>query len=83
MQVKHEEFEKDLRDLNLGGLDELSERNLGKCVKVDFNQISNSIINHIKSKKRVKNLELIDYVSNNFNWDKVSNKYIKVFKKIV
>ena len=65
------------------GLDELSERNLGKCVKVDFNQISNSIINHIKSKKRVKNLELIDYVSNNFNWDKVSNKYIKVFKKIV
>ena len=65
------------------GLDELSNRNLGKCVKVDFNQISNSIINHIKSRKMVKNLDLIDYVSNNFNWDKVSNKYIKVFKKII
>ena len=65
------------------GLDELSNRNLGKCVKVDFNQISNSIINHIKSRKMVKNLDLIDYVSNNFNWDKVSNKYIKVFKKIL
>ena len=65
------------------GLNELSHRNLGKCVKVDSNEISNSIINHIKSKKTVKNLELIDYVSNNFNWDKISNKYIKVFKKCV
>ena len=49
------------------GLNELSKRNLGKCVKVDSNEISNSIIDHIKSKKRVKNLELIEYVSNNFN----------------
>ena len=65
------------------GLNELSNRNLGKCVKVDSNEISNSIINHIKSKKTLKNLELIEYVSNNFNWDKVSNKYIKVFKKIL
>jgi len=65
------------------GLNELSKRNLGKCVKVDSNEISNSIIDHIKSKKNEKNLELINYVSNNFNWDKISNKYIKVFKKIV
>ena len=65
------------------GLNELSNRNLGKCVKVDSNEISNSIIDHIKSKKNEKNLELINYVSNNFNWDKVSKKYIKVFKKIV
>ena len=65
------------------GLNELSKRELGKSVKVDSNEISNSIIDHIKSKKRNKNLELIEYVSNNFNWDKISNKYIKVFKKIV
>ena len=65
------------------GLNQLSKRNLGKCVKVDSNQISNSIINHIKSRKMAKNLKLIDYVSNNFNWDKISDKYIKVFKKII
>ena len=65
------------------GLNELSNRKLGKCVTVDSNEISNSIIHHIKSKKRVKNLELIEYVSNNFNWDKISNKYIKVFEKIL
>ena len=65
------------------GLNQLSKRNLGKCVKVDSNQISNSIINHIKSRKIAKNLKLIDYVSNNFNWDKISDKYIKVFKKII
>ena len=65
------------------GLDELSSRKFGQCVKVDSNAISNSIINHIKSKKTQKNSELIDYVSNNFNWDKISNKYIKVFKKII
>ena len=65
------------------GLNELSSRNLGKCVKVDSNEISNSIIYYIKSKKTKKNLELIDYVSKNFNWDKVSNQYIKVFKRIV
>jgi len=64
------------------GLNELSKRNLGKCVKVDSNEISYSIINHIKSKKNIKNLELIEYVSNNFNWDKISNKYIKMFRKI-
>ena len=65
------------------GLNELSKRNLGKCVKVDSNAISNSILKHLKSYKKIKNLELIDYVSNNFNWDKVSDKYIKVFKKIL
>ena len=65
------------------GLNELSNRNLGKCVKVDSNEISNSIINHIKSQKKLKNFELIEYVSKNFNWDRISNKYIKVFKKIV
>ena len=65
------------------GLDELSSRKFGQCVEVDSNAISNSIINHIKSKKTQKNSELIDYVSNNFNWDKISNKYIKVFKKII
>ena len=65
------------------GLDELSKRKLGKCVKVDSNEISNSIIKHIKSKNKINNLDLIDYVSNNYNWDKVSNKYIKVFKKLV
>ena len=65
------------------GLDELSRRKFGQCVKVDSKAISNSIINHIKSKKTQKNSELIDYVSNNFNWDKISNKYIRVFKKIV
>ena len=65
------------------GLNELSNRKLGKCVKVDSNEISNSIIDYIKSKKNKKNLKLIEYVSNNFNWDKVSNKYIKVFKKIL
>lgn len=65
------------------GLDELSNRNLGKCVKVDVNEISLAIINHIKSKKMLKNSLLIDYVSSNFNWDIISNKYIKVFKKIV
>ena len=65
------------------GLNELSKRNLGKCVKVDSNAISNSILKHLKSNKKIKNLELIDYVSNNFNWDKISYKYIKVFKKFV
>ena len=65
------------------GLDELSNRNLGKCVKVDIKEISNSIMQHIKSKKMRKNLELIDYVSSNFNWDKISNSYIEVFKKII
>jgi len=65
------------------GLNELSNRNLGKCVKVDYNEISNSIKNHIKSQKKLKNTELIEYVSKNFNWDKISNKYIKVFEKIL
>ena len=65
------------------GLNELSNRKLGKCVKVDSKEISSSIIDYINSKKREKNLELIKYVSNNFNWEKISNKYIKVFKKIV
>ena len=65
------------------GLNELSNRKLGICVKANSNEISNSIINYIKSKKNKKNLKLIEYVSNNFNWDKVSNKYIKVFKKIL
>ena len=65
------------------GLDELSNRNLGKCVKVDVKELSIAIISHIKYKKMSKNLELIDYVSSNFNWDKISNKYIKVFKNIV
>ena len=65
------------------GLNELSDRKLGKCVKVDSKEISSSIIDYINSKKREKNLELIEYVSNNFNWEKISNKYIKVFKKIV
>ena len=65
------------------GLNELSKRNLGKCVKVDPNEISLSIINHIKNQKNVKNLELIEYVSNNFNWDIISNKYINVFRKIL
>jgi len=65
------------------GLNELSKRNLGKCVKVDSNEISNSIINHLKSQKKLKNLELIEYVSKNFNWDIISNKYIKVFEKIL
>ena len=64
------------------GLNELSKRNLGKCVKVDSNEIASSILNHIKTKKRM-NLELIEYVSKNFNWDKVSNKYIKVIKKFL
>ena len=65
------------------GLNELSYRNLGKCVKVDSNEISDSIKYHIKSKRKIKNLELIEYVSKNFNWDKVSNQYIKVFKRFV
>ena len=64
------------------GLDEISNRKLGKCVKVDSNEIANSIIHHIKSKKPQKNLELIDYVSKNFDWDRLSDKYMNVFKKI-
>ena len=65
------------------GLNELSNRNLGKCVRVDSHEISNAIIEYVKFKKTSKNLDLIEYVSSNFNWDKISNQYIKVFKKNV
>ena len=63
------------------GLDELSKENLGTSVPVNIKLLSEAINLFLKSKNKQKmNLKLKNYVAINFNWEKISKKYLEVLK---
>ena len=61
------------------GLDELNKRQLGTSVPVNVGLIAEAIKVFIKTNKvRKNNLQLKNYVSTNFNWERISNMYLKI-----
>ena len=66
------------------GLEFLSNKNLGISVPVDVSSIAEAIVNELNSETRIRrNKKLIEYVLENFNWEKISKKYLELFKYFI
>ena len=66
------------------GLEIISEKKLGVCVPAEALELANAIENKINKKSsKLINYDLIDFVTNNFNWNKISLDFLKVLEIVI